>query len=128
MFFPDDAVRVAALSEDRACLRLPCKRRSPKAVFPSWFFLVTSRSVCELLMRSQNFAVRADRVTGFRDEPLSRKVTMKITIYRAPKSWTERAYHKLIYLHEVDKGGHFAAWEQPELLPAEMRVAFKSLR
>jgi pimeloyl-ACP methyl ester carboxylesterase len=49
-------------------------------------------------------------------------------IYRAPKSWAQRAYHKLIYFHEVDKGGHFAAWEQPELLSAEIREAFKSLR
>ena len=35
--------------------------------------------------------------------------------YRAPRSWTQQAYHKLIYFNEVDKGGHYAAWEQPEL-------------
>jgi pimeloyl-ACP methyl ester carboxylesterase len=49
-------------------------------------------------------------------------------IYRAPRSWAERAYHKLIYFNEVDKGGHFAQWEQPELFAAEMRAAFGSLR
>jgi pimeloyl-ACP methyl ester carboxylesterase len=49
-------------------------------------------------------------------------------IYRAPRSWCERAYHKLIYFHEVDQGGHFAAWEQPDLFAAEMREAFRSLR
>lgn len=49
-------------------------------------------------------------------------------IYRAPKSWVQRAYPKLIYFNEVDKGGHFAAWEQPELFAAEMRSAFRSLR
>jgi pimeloyl-ACP methyl ester carboxylesterase len=49
-------------------------------------------------------------------------------IYRAPKCWAERAYHKLINFHEVDKGGHFAAWEQPELFAAELRAAFSSLR
>jgi len=49
-------------------------------------------------------------------------------IYRAPKSWTERAYRNLIYFNEVDKGGHFAAWEQPELFAAELRAAFKKLR
>lgn len=49
-------------------------------------------------------------------------------IYQAPRSWTERAYKHLIYFHEVDKGGHFAAWEQPELFSAEMRSAFRSLR
>jgi pimeloyl-ACP methyl ester carboxylesterase len=47
---------------------------------------------------------------------------------RVPKSWAERAYHKLISFNEVEKGGHFAAWEQPELFAAEVRAAFKSLR
>jgi len=49
-------------------------------------------------------------------------------IYQAPKSWAERAYRKLIYFNEVDKGGHFAAWEEPELFSAELRAAFGSLR
>jgi len=49
-------------------------------------------------------------------------------IYRAPKSWGERNYHNLIYWHEVDKGGHFAAWEQPQLFAEEIRAAFRSLR
>jgi pimeloyl-ACP methyl ester carboxylesterase len=50
-------------------------------------------------------------------------------LYQAPRSWAERAYpDNLIYFHEVDKGGHFAAWEQPELFAAEMRAAFRSLR
>ena len=49
-------------------------------------------------------------------------------IYRAPQSWTKQAYRNLIYFNEVDKGGHFAAWEQPELFAAELRAAFRSLR
>ena len=49
-------------------------------------------------------------------------------IYQAPKSWTERAYRNLIYFNEVEKGGHFAAWEQPELFSAELRAAFRPLR
>jgi pimeloyl-ACP methyl ester carboxylesterase len=49
-------------------------------------------------------------------------------IYRAPRSWAERSYHKLIYFHEVEKGGHFAAWEEPELFSEEMRAAFRSMR
>jgi pimeloyl-ACP methyl ester carboxylesterase len=49
-------------------------------------------------------------------------------VYRTPETWARRAYHNLIYFHEVDKGGHFAAWEQPELFAAELRAAFKSLR
>src|SRR5262245_9498597 len=48
--------------------------------------------------------------------------------YEAPRSWTERAYPKLIYYNHVDKGGHFAAWEQPLLLAEELRAAFKSFR
>ncbi len=49
-------------------------------------------------------------------------------IYQAPKSWTEKAYPKLIYYNRLPKGGHFAAWEQPQLFSEELRAAFKSLR
>ncbi len=49
-------------------------------------------------------------------------------IYAAPKSWTERAYPKLIYYNRLPKGGHFAAWEQPESFVTELRAAFRSLR
>jgi pimeloyl-ACP methyl ester carboxylesterase len=48
--------------------------------------------------------------------------------FQAPRSWTEQAYHKLIYFHQADKGGHFAAWEQPELFSIELRAAFRPLR
>jgi pimeloyl-ACP methyl ester carboxylesterase len=56
-------------------------------------------------------------VTAFPDE-----------LYAAPKSWTEKAYSKLIYYNKVDRGGHFAAWEQPQLFSEELRAAFRSLR
>jgi pimeloyl-ACP methyl ester carboxylesterase len=49
-------------------------------------------------------------------------------VYQAPETWARRAYRNLIYFHEVDKGGHFAAWEQPELFSAELRAAFRPLR
>ena len=49
-------------------------------------------------------------------------------LYQAPRSWTERAYPRLVYYNKVDKGGHFAAWEQPELFVAELRAGFRSLR
>jgi len=49
-------------------------------------------------------------------------------IYAAPRSWAEKAYPKLIHYNRLDKGGHFAAWEQPVLFCAEMRTAFRSLR
>jgi len=48
--------------------------------------------------------------------------------YQAPRSWVERAYPNLIYFNEVDKGGHFAAWEQPQLFSEEVRAGFRSLR
>ena len=49
-------------------------------------------------------------------------------IYAAPRSWTEKAYPKLIHYNRLSKGGHFAAWEQPELSSGEIRAAFRSLR
>ncbi|MBY4948362.1 epoxide hydrolase 1 [Cupriavidus respiraculi] len=49
-------------------------------------------------------------------------------VYRPPRHWVERAYRNLIYYHRVDKGGHFAAWEEPELFGAEVRAAFRALR
>ena len=49
-------------------------------------------------------------------------------IYQAPQTWAERSYKNLIYFNEVDKGGHFAAWEEPQLFADELRAAFRSLR
>lgn len=64
-----------------------------------------------------------------------RKVTIPVAvsvfpdeIYAAPESWAKQAYPKLIYFNRVDKGGHFAAWEQPELFTREIRTAFRQLR
>jgi pimeloyl-ACP methyl ester carboxylesterase len=48
--------------------------------------------------------------------------------FQAPRSWAEQAYHKLVYFHQADKGGHFAAWEQPQLFAQEVRAGFRSLR
>jgi pimeloyl-ACP methyl ester carboxylesterase len=49
-------------------------------------------------------------------------------LYPAPRSWAERAYPKLVYYKTHDKGGHFAAWEQPQLLAEDVRAGFRSLR
>ena len=49
-------------------------------------------------------------------------------VYRAPETWARRAYRNLVYFNEVEKGGHFAAWEQPNLFSREIRAAFRSLR
>jgi len=48
--------------------------------------------------------------------------------YQAPRSWTERAYHNLIYYNQPDKGGRFAAWEQPQIFSAEVRAGLRPLR
>jgi hypothetical protein len=49
-------------------------------------------------------------------------------VYQAPRSWAERAYPKLVYYNKHEKGGHFAAWEQPQLLSQDIRAGFRSLR
>jgi pimeloyl-ACP methyl ester carboxylesterase len=49
-------------------------------------------------------------------------------IFRAPRSWAERVYPNLVYFNEVDRGGHFAAWEEPQLFTDELRAALRSLR
>ena len=49
-------------------------------------------------------------------------------IYQAPRSWAERAYPNLIHYNELDRGGHFAAWEQPQLFSEEVRATFRTLR
>src|SRR2546426_11852058 len=49
-------------------------------------------------------------------------------LYQAPRSWTEHAYPKLIHYNRLPKGGHFAAWEQPQLFSEEVRAGFRSLR
>ncbi|GEO12938.1 epoxide hydrolase family protein [Microvirga aerophila] len=61
------------------------------------------------------------------------KIPVAVTVfpgeqYEAPRSWTERAYPKLIHYNRVEKGGHFAAWEQPMIFVQELRAAFRSLR
>lgn len=75
---------------------------------------------------TNNFNVAEQRTTEI-------KIPVAVTvfpgeIYQAPKSWTEKAYQNLIYFNEVNKGGHFASWEEPQLFAEEMRAAFKSLR
>jgi pimeloyl-ACP methyl ester carboxylesterase len=88
----------------------------------------TSASSAQLYWENNNnnFATAAQRTAEI-------SVPVAITvfpgeIYQAPETWARRAYPKLIYFHEVDKGGHFAAWEQPQLFAEEMRAAFRSLR
>ncbi|WP_322885797.1 epoxide hydrolase (plasmid) [Sinorhizobium medicae] len=75
------------------------------------------------------------RSPAFASPEMTSEISLPVAItvfpgesYRAPETWARRAYPNLVYFHEVDKGGHFAAWEQPELFSAELRAAFSSLR
>lgn len=77
--------------------------------------------------RSRNLISAGSQMT----EEISIPVAITVfpeEVYRPPKTWAQRAFRNLIYYHEVDRGGHFAAWEQPQLFAAEMRAAFRSLR
>ncbi|HMN47127.1 MAG TPA: epoxide hydrolase [Povalibacter sp.] len=75
---------------------------------------------------NNNFSASAQKT---RDIALPVAVTVfPGEIYRAPETWTRQAYPSLMYFHEVDKGGHFAAWEEPELFARELRDAFRPLR
>ena len=81
-----------------------------------------ARLYWQLAITGQNFYAPADvslpaAVTVFPEEYV-----------QAPRSWTEQAYHKLIYFNQAEQGGHFAAWEQPRLLSEELRAAFRTLR
>ena len=49
-------------------------------------------------------------------------------LFQPPRHWVKHAYHNLVYFNEAEKGGHFAAWEEPQLFSEEMRAAFRSLR
>jgi pimeloyl-ACP methyl ester carboxylesterase len=75
----------------------------------------------------QSVILAAAQMTGEISLPVAITVFPE-EVYRAPETWARRAYRNLIYFNEVDKGGHFAAWEQPELFSAELRAAFRSLR
>ena len=73
----------------------------------------------------------AARAAGQAPPPVSVPVGFTVfpgEIFRAPRNWVQKAYPTLTYFHEVDRGGHFAAWEEPELFATEIRAAFNSLR
>ena len=66
-------------------------------------------------------------VKGVKEVPVAVSV-FPDELYATPRSWAEKAYPNLIHYNKVDKGGHFAAWEQPQLLCEEVRAGFRSLR
>jgi len=75
----------------------------------------------------------AHHPTGGFFDPRGIKIPVAVSvfpdeIYAAPRSWAERAYPKLIHYNKLDKGGHFAAWEQPQLFSQELRAGLRPLR
>ena len=72
-----------------------------------------------------------NKVSGINAANVSIPVAVTVfpsEIYEAPRSWAELAFHKLIYFHEASAGGHYAAWEQPQVFSEELRAGFRSLR
>jgi pimeloyl-ACP methyl ester carboxylesterase len=78
--------------------------------------------------REQNLISAAAQKTDEITLPVAITVFPDDDLFRAPETWARRAFPNLIYFNEVDRGGHFAAWEHPELFAAELRAAFRSLR
>jgi pimeloyl-ACP methyl ester carboxylesterase len=79
----------------------------------------------------ENHGVGPTSATLVRTAEISVPVAVTVfpyDVYRPPESWARRAYPTLVYFNEVDRGGHFAAWEQPDLFSKEMRAAFASQR
>jgi pimeloyl-ACP methyl ester carboxylesterase len=77
--------------------------------------------------RDQNLVSAASQRTDQISIPVAITVFPQ-EVYRAPERWARRAFRNLIYFHEADRGGHFAAWEYPELFAGELQNAFRSLR
>jgi pimeloyl-ACP methyl ester carboxylesterase len=65
---------------------------------------------------------------AYRSTPSCGFTTFPGEVFRAPRSWVEAVYPSLTYFNEVDRGGHFAPWEEPQLFSEELRAAFASLR
>jgi pimeloyl-ACP methyl ester carboxylesterase len=90
----------------------------------------TGTSAARMYWESQRAAAAA-AAGGQAPPPVSLRVAFTVfpgEIFRAPRSWAERVYPNLTYWGEVDRGGHFAAWEEPQLFAEEMRAAFRPLR
>ena len=78
--------------------------------------------------RAQNLISAAAQKTTEIKLPVAITVFPEDDLFRAPETWARRAFPSLIYFRQADRGGHFAAWEHPDLFAAELRTAFKSLR
>jgi pimeloyl-ACP methyl ester carboxylesterase len=95
------------------------------------YWLTSSATSAARMYWEAGRATAADAAAGRTPAEVSLPVAFTVfpgEIFRAPRSWAESVYPNLTYFNEVEKGGHFAAWEEPELFAGEMRAAFKSLR
>jgi len=88
-----------------------------------YWFTNTARSSAQIYWENKGGAFSGGKLTL----PVAATVFPR-EIYRAPKSWAERTYSNLIYWNEAEHGGHFAAFEQPDIFVEEMRSAFRKLR
>jgi pimeloyl-ACP methyl ester carboxylesterase len=115
-------------------LRARLEAASESAIDPRRAFRAARRSFscsCARIYWESQRATAAAAASGQTPPEVSLPVAITVfpgEIFRAPRSWAERVYPNLVYFNEVDRGGHFAAWEEPDLFAEEMRAAFKSLR
>jgi pimeloyl-ACP methyl ester carboxylesterase len=95
-------------------------------------YWLTNTATSSARLYWENFrTIFAAIASGEKSPELSLPVAFTVfpdEIFQAPRSWAEEVYPNLIYFNEADKGGHFAAWEEPEIFATELRTAFKSLR
>ena len=95
-------------------------------------YWLTNTATSSARLYWENFrTIFAAIASGAKSPELSLPVAFTVfpgEIVQAPRSWAEKVYPNLIYFNEADKGGHFAAWEEPELFASEVRAAFRSLR
>ncbi len=94
-------------------------------------YWLTNSATSSARLYSENAGRNPTSAAAWKTAEISLPVAITVfpeDVYRPPETWAKRAYPKLIYFHEVDKGGHFAAWEQPQLFSEEMRASFSSLR
>jgi len=95
-----------------------------------YWVTATAASAARLYWESQGAAAAA-AAAGRKPPEVTLPVAFTVfpgEIYRAPRSWAERIYPNLSYFNEVERGGHFAAWEEPEIFTKELRAAFRPLR
>ena len=95
-------------------------------------YWLTNTATSSARLYWENFRIIfAAIASGEKSPELSLPVSFTVfpdEIFQAPRSWAEEVYPNLIYFNEADKGGHFAAWEVPEVFASELRTAFRSLR